>query len=243
MKIIWITLLAVILFIVGPGCRKVIDNAIGVYPITEMEITTSAGTTIRYAVAVPETYAQGASTPLIVALHFGGPVTQSYGREFMELLVLPAMGSMKAIIVAPNLPTQGGWTTETNDAAVLALVDRVMADYTIDPSRIVVTGYSLGAIGAWHFAANYPDIFAAAVPVSGMPEERSAALISDTPVYVIHSRQDEAFPFSEVETLVAQLQEKGVPVELKIVENLFHYQTGDFVTYLMTAVQWIRQHW
>lgn len=48
-----------------------------------------------------------------------------------------------------------------------ALIDRLSADYPVDPHRIYLTGLSNGAMLAYRFAAQYPDRVAAIAPVAG----------------------------------------------------------------------------
>ena len=57
-----------------------------------------------------------------------------------------------------------GWNTM--DAEVMAMLDRVVADHRGDPSRIYLTGLSLGGIGTWDLASRHPERFAAIAPIS-----------------------------------------------------------------------------
>ena len=45
--------------------------------------------------------------------------------------------------------------------AVLSLLDEVTKTFRIDPERITLTGYGMGAAGAARIAAQQPDRFAA----------------------------------------------------------------------------------
>ncbi len=50
-----------------------------------------------------------------------------------------------------------------------ALAD-VKKHYAIDDNRILVRGFSMGGAAAWHFAAHYPGLWAAAAPGAGFSE-------------------------------------------------------------------------
>ena len=50
--------------------------------------------------------------------------------------------------------------------ALKGLIDKTVEDYQIDKSRIYIFGLSRGAIGTWNMVDRYPDLFAAAAPVS-----------------------------------------------------------------------------
>jgi acetyl esterase/lipase len=63
------------------------------------------------------------------------------------------------------------------------------------------------------------------------------------PLYVLHSRQDEIFPASETESVVTRMKEQGVPVELKLIDGVTHFDTEGFVEPLKGALPWIRKVW
>ncbi len=42
---------------------------------------------------------------------------------------------------------------------------RMKKHYAIDSDRIYLTGHSMGAIGTWHLAPKYPDVWAALAPL------------------------------------------------------------------------------
>ena len=226
------------------GCKKSSGNGTTeplTYQVLEAQIT-AAGVTMDYFVGVPSTYSPGDSPPLILALHYGGDVVFTIGKVFLESLIEPALRTLEAIIVSPNCPGQG-WTDPVSEEAVLAMLEQVKTQYNVDAGKILVTGYSLGGIGTWHLAAKYPGMFACALPISAAPTQQAFDTISGIPLYVIHSRTDQVFPFTEVEALIAQLINRGVSIQLKILEGVSHYDTAAFVQPLSQARSWIRSHW
>jgi predicted peptidase len=54
----------------------------------------------------------------------------------------------------------------TDVEALSALLDKVKADYKVDPHRIYVTGHSMGGRGALYLAYRLPECFAAVVALS-----------------------------------------------------------------------------
>jgi predicted peptidase len=196
--------------------------------------------TVPYTVLTSRNYQDGEATPLIFALHYSGQVPDSIGRDFLRSFVEPALGNLEAVMVAPKSVGTGGWTTESNEGLVLAVLDSVNANYSIDPDRVLVLGYSMGATGAWHFIARFPHRFTAAIPISGMPDPRDPPLISEQNILVIHSRADELFPLIWVEEIVYALQFRSVPISLEIVEGLRHGEIEGFVDPLADATPWVR---
>lgn len=201
------------------------------------------GTTMYYSVTIPNSYTPQVATPLVLALHYGGQVTSNYGRDFLNSFVSPALSDLYAIMVSPTVPVESGWTHPISEKCVLALLDTLKRQYSIAEDKILITGFSLGAIGTWHFIADYPDLFSAAIPVSGMPERPVAHLIKDTPIYIIHSQNDEIFSIEDVQQLVDKLKNKGKQIEFKILNGVSHYNSAAFITPLSQTVNWIRTIW
>ncbi len=208
--------------------------------VSEATFSTDKGMPLRYTISVPSSYAGDKPYPLLLALHYGGKVTPFFGKEFLTLLVEPALSPLEAIIVAPDCPA-GSWDNAVSETAVMSLIVELETRYLIDRSKIIVTGYSLGAIGSWHLAAKHPEVFCAAIPISGMPPENTASI--KIPVYVIHSRADEVFPFNELRRKVQPLVDRGAAVRWRAVDGLSHYATKRFILHLKSAIPWIREVW
>jgi predicted peptidase len=202
------------------------------------------GISIRYVLSIPKSYNEThASTPLILALHFGGQPTSTYGKDFLDILVEPAFKSLPVFIVSPTIPGAGNWTSADNENTVMALVDSLTKQYNIDKDRILITGFSMGAMGTWYYAAKHRDYFSAAIPVAGLPDKYIASSASNIPIYVIHSRIDEVFSFEEMEQIVNDLKAKGREIEFNVVDYLSHYNTEGFVTPLSQSIPWIKKIW
>ncbi len=208
--------------------------------VSEAVFSTKEGTPLRYTISVPSSYSSDTTYPLVLALHYGGEVTPFFGKGVLTLLVEPAFSELEAVIVAPDCPA-GQWDNPASEAAVMKLIADVEKHYRIDRSKILVTGYSLGAIGSWYLAARHPDVFSAAIPISGKPPEKMTFV--GIPVYVIHSRADEIFPFNEVRKKVQPLIARGGAVRLMAVDGLSHYETKRFIPSLKSAIPWIREVW
>jgi len=197
---------------------------------------------IHYAISIPANYSPPGRVPLILALHFGvgGGSSAGAGRDVVAILVGPALAELGAIIVAPD-SIQGDWSSPENEHAVNALLDMVLASYSVDTKKIAVTGFSMGGTGSWHFAATYPERFSAAIPVAGRPPESPVGW--RLPVLAIHSRNDQVAPIGPTETRIAELQKAGVNAKLIALTGIMHFETYRFVEGLRQAVPWLREIW
>lgn len=215
--------------------------AAGAKPSTICEEVLQPGG-LRVTVAVPAEYTGATSVPLVVALHFAGRVTPFFAKAFLTGLVEPGLRDLGAVIAAPDCRGLD-WTDPASEADVLAVVDHSMRAYRIDPARVLLTGYSMGAMGTWYLAARHQDRFSAALVVSGLPLARAAEIDWRIPLYVIHSRDDERLLVKPTADIVKQLEAKGRDVKLVVVSGLTHYQVPGFVPYLRAAVPWIESAW
>jgi predicted esterase len=164
------------------------------------------------------------------------------GRDFLGALVIPGMGEAGALIAAPDCPSES-WTAPESEALVLAFVERMRQQGSIDPRRVALMGYSMGGIGAWHIASRNQERFSAAVILSARPLEAALRASWRIPLYLIHSRQDEVFPFSEVQSAVEKLRDAGAEVYFDLLDGLTHFQTHRFVKPLRRAADWLAARW
>ena len=203
------------------------------------------GTDLRYGLHVPAAADDG-PVPLVIGLHYGwgggGSPPPYYGRDYMNLLARPGFAELNAIIIAPDCPGRG-WGDPRSDAAVMALVESIRDEFQIDPDRIVVTGFSLGGMGTWSFAAQHPDLISAAVPVAGRPTNEMVDGWGDTPVFAIHGDKDDVVPIGPTRDAIAKLAARGVVAELVELAGYVHFQTPRYAQPLTAAVPWLERIW
>jgi len=212
------------------------------YTVQEKVLALEPGTSLRYTLAVPPSFLADRPCPLILALHYGGPVTPYYGKGFLTQLILPALQNLDAIMVAPDCPGEG-WTDPASERAVLALLLAIQKDYPIDRRRLLITGYSMGATGTWHYVFKHPGLFSAAIAVSGMPPKGIVLSDPGTPILAIHSRHDELFPLDAVRRFVRACQSQSLSVQLRVVAGLSHYHFDQFVPALREGAAWVVKVW
>ncbi|MEM6280183.1 MAG: hypothetical protein AAF733_11930, partial [Verrucomicrobiota bacterium] len=118
----------------------------------------------RYFLFLPVGYeARDRSWPMILWLHGrslrGDDLEQL--RRYGPPSFLKNRPGFPFVVICPQLP-DGGWPPK----ALNALLDECLEKYRIDEDRVILTGDSLGAMGAWGFAGAYPDRFAALSPIT-----------------------------------------------------------------------------
>lgn len=227
--------------------NKALPATVGVDKIVEpgihdTSVVSKSGDIVRYTISIPEDFQPDRPTPLIMALHFGGRVTPHYARGVVEALVLPGLGELNAIIVAPD-SIAGPWTEDKNETMVLELMDHIAQQYSIDLGKTVLTGFSMGGHGTWYIGSRHQERFAALIPVAGSPRDDNDIKWT-TPVFALHSRADDVVPIAPTESYIAAQKSVGVEgIVLVAVDDLPHFQTGRFSEPLKDAVPWVRQIW
>jgi predicted peptidase len=119
---------------------------------------------------------------LNVAKRYGPPMLVDQGQEF------------PFIIVNAQCP-YGDWDNIFGKVQPGKFVDEVVelmkASYNVDPSRIYVTGLSMGGGGTFSYLQNYPDKVAAAIPIAGWGSNGpEACKAKEVPVWAFHSNND-----------------------------------------------------
>lgn len=200
------------------------------------------GDTLRYSLSIPDNYTPGQAVPLILSLHYGTDDSTGVGFKYMTRMIIPALNELNAIIISPD-SLYGSWDNQICEQAVLQLIEYIKSKYSIDNNRVLVTGYSMGGIGTWHFAAKYPEIFALGIPIAGKPSQESLSLWGEAPIFVIHGRLDQTFPVEEIVAIVDQLKAEGKPIEANFIDGLGHSIYTNYISYLKETISWIQANW
>ena len=171
--------------------------------------------------------------PLIVALHWSGG-GNTY-KEFFDCLAVPGLDTLDAFIIAPQ-DNENDWGTTVNLFNVTELRQLALRHWPVDPDRLAVMGYSLGGIGSFNYADNYPELFSVAIPMAGSYRITNPVEI---PLFVIHGENDELFPLVGAEQEVQSVQDLGGQAELLVVPNLGHGQACEYVPALREGAAWL----
>lgn len=210
-------------------------SRIDLYPgFQTHSISTGGGEEFVFGMWVP-IIQSNEKVPLIVALHYAPPGTLYLGDQYMKRLVQPALDSLGAIIVAPDVPGNN-WLAEKSDILLMRFIDIIKEKWPVNNERIIITGYSMGGIGTWYYADKYPEEFCAAIPMASWP---TGFLTGKVPHYVIQGSYDEEFGTDPVRIAVNVMKSKHKRAELIIAEGLNHGEVEKYIPYLKQSISWI----
>jgi predicted peptidase len=173
--------------------------------------------TYVYQLYLPPEVKTGARLPLVTFLHgirergSGGFISGMFAQVVRQYLK-----ELPAIVLLPQCRPDRFWSDATMDKMVMRQLEDVQAEFAVDDARRYLLGVSMGGYGVWHFAANYPDKFAALVAICGGSPltggDRFAPIaekVGETPAWLFHGAEDRIVQVSESRSMVAALKAAG----------------------------------
>ena len=191
--------------------------------LSPQTVTGSVPKTVRYLLSLPARYEKDAKEnwPLVVFLH-------GYGERGTDLEKVKVHGPTKLLAAGKSFPfilappqCDGPWW---NPDTVKVLIDDLQKKLRIDPTRIYLTGISMGGYGTWDTACRYPDVFAAIAPIcgGGIPFLAGQNL-SRMPIWCFHGAKDTVVPLSESESMVKAVRKtKNQKVQFTVYPEAQH---------------------
>lgn len=169
---------------------------------------------IRYRILKPiNNKIGGRKFPLIIVFHGSGAIGKDNNSQLGLLAKMWASPDIQtkypAFVVAPQfesrssnyiLDSNRNVLTSKPEACLftaLQLVDSLKhSSLNIDTTRIYVIGFSMGASTVINAISLRPDLFTAAVSISGIPQFRSMESLKNIPIWFMHGNMDTENPIS-----------------------------------------------
>ena len=224
------------------------------------------GSAQPYVLYVPESYDGARAYGLLVYLHGYSPdLNKENWVRYMYADVLDQYAEQTdCIMLMPFARSNTDFQGAGEDDVMLA-IGEVLETYRIDPDRVVMSGYSMGGMGAWTIGGHYPDRFAGLLAMSGrgdfylwkdikpddLPgfkrklaeQEFGASMLPNyrhMPVFLMHGSDDWGIPVEQSRRMHALLQAEGMAVQYVELEGEDH-----FFFYLQTQcrpdlVEWLK---
>ncbi len=214
------------------------------------------GTERTAALYVPPQYDRSMEWPLIVFLHGGGgkgdnngnalterfmrqglvSTIQSYPEGFPTLVVFPRCPEDKIWTPIPPEPIQSPWrlrrhgTDPIPDAEehITAVINAVIADFSVAEDRIILTGHSMGGEGSTRYAALHADRVAAVAPSAGS----AVVVLEDAPalakigVWLFQGETDNISTVTLARRMIAAIRSAGGNPRYTEYEGVGHATAG-----------------
>ena len=179
------------------------------------------GTTLPYRYFEPAAKAADDRYPVVLYLHGEGEAgtdnaAQITTTDGATVWVEPRHLALNpSYVLAPQLARGKDWTSDAVYADTRALLDQfIKAHPQADTNRIYIVGFSMGATGLYNMILKNPQLFAAAMPISGsadkyLGDHAAWAALKHLPVIVIHSYDDTIVPVSAAQNAINALKAGG----------------------------------
>lgn len=221
--------------------------------------------TYGYRVYVPKERQPGVKLPVMLYLHGSGSRGTDNDRQVVGFnkFIKENPQNFNFIIVFPQGRIETFWDPPMLEQAMAAL-DQTVKEFDGDEKRLYVSGWSLGAVGAWHAPLLYPGKFAAVIPIAGRiipmdfemggsssqilalansdkPFDAFAEKLRDVPIWIFHGGKDESMPLTESRAMNEALQRAGSPdLHYTEFEGMGHYSVEAAFT-SPELFQWLAQ--
>jgi len=158
--------------------------------------------------------------PLVIFLH-------GSGERGNDLARVKANGPPKYaaagrrfpfVLVAPQLPADQVWQSDALDA----LISNLLEGLPVDADRVLITGLSLGGIGAWRYAMDYPQRLAGIAPVCGGGDPGGAPRLVRLPIWAFHGARDDVVPLAAEQRVVDAVNAAGGRAKFTVYPEVGH---------------------
>jgi len=176
---------------------------------------------------VPKTYDKSRSYPLVVVLHPAG----LEGSRFVTIWGEVAERTGAFLVAGPECHDRKKRMWDFADEKdLLATVRKVMGAFSVDPSRVLLTGFSQGGTYTYTFGLRNPGFFRAIAPVSGAlvarPSRETEAILLNARglgVYIAHGAADNQIAVERARASRERLEKAGLTVTYHEVPTLGHF--------------------
>ncbi len=144
------------------------------------------------------------------------------GRDFIWLWMREAR-SRGFILLAPD--SKGNtWSFNSNEDAssITAIINKIKRKWPVDEHRMLLTGFSDGAIYSLNWGLQKQSQFSAIVPISGVLHPIDLSHAKDMRIYLVHGTLDWMFSINFAHQSHRLLKLAGADIIFREIENLSH---------------------
>ncbi|HOP11106.1 MAG TPA: alpha/beta hydrolase-fold protein [Oscillospiraceae bacterium] len=195
---------------------------------------------MNFEVFTPEPFKK--NLPLIVYLHGAGErgtVIEHLSRHGIPLMLENGYET-EAVILCPQCPGDCVWDNIPHE--VKAVIDRVIAEYDVDHTRVSLTGSSMGGFGTWMIGLTFPNFFSAIAPVAGGGMSWRCSNLSTTPVHAYHGGADTGVPLVYSQLMVDSVVKNGGSAELTVLDGYGHCDGINTAYQQYGIIDWLLSH-
>lgn len=187
--------------------------------------------------------------PLVVILH--GGTGNAYAAQYaitrdMQInnpaFVFIPMSPLGKVWAVPDVINGQKVSAEITQNQALPdaveMIRQLTQRFPVDINRIYIVGCSDGGGGAYGAVSRYPNLFAAAVPMSGLWDANDAPKMTTVPMWVFHGALDDGMPVAGTRALVSGIKKYGGNIRYTELPEMGH-ECPSPILYTKAMWQWL----
>lgn len=219
-----------------------------------------SGEKLPYRLFKPDNYDPAQKYPLIIFLHGAGErgtnnISQLVHAQVLSLISGENRTKNPSFLIAPQCENgkrwcEVDWSQKTSHVTpekpsdgmkcLFEIVDALRKEFSLDPSRLYVTGLSMGGYGTCDFVAWRGSEVAAYAPLCGGADNDAICRFKNASSWFFHGDKDGAVPTERSRSAVAALKAAGCDVRYTELPGRGHgiwteaYYTSGFADWLFS---------
>lgn len=212
------------------------------------------GYQMPYRLLLPSNYnASGPALPVILFLHGAGERgdNNTSQKAYTANIINETQGAVpghEAILILPQCPAGQVWNgvntgnkfnvgAYTNAQqrpitnalqAAIDILGHVEATTKANTRKVYITGLSMGGYGTWDAITRFPNLFAAAMPLSGGGNKDAAAQLATKPIWAYHGGSDPTVPVSGTTDVINAIRADGGNPICSLIPSYGHGNWSEF---------------
>lgn len=202
--------------------------------------------TMPYRVMVPTRYDSTKEYPLVIFLHGIDERGTDNEKQLRWGASLFKSDSVRkdypAFVIFPQCPSDFYWANDNPMQTLRALIDEFTAVNNVNKNKIYIVGLSMGAYGTYELVARNPDLFAAAIAISGDGDHNRAKNMAKSQWKIYAGRKDNVVTSDKSERMAEALRKSGAKVSLTVYPDANHmgswvnaFEEPDFCSWLFSV--------
>ena len=187
---------------------------------------------LPYRYLLPRDYDPAKVYPLLIFLHGIGESGTDNERQLTWGAEIFQRDSIRtrypAIVVFPQCKRDVYWFERWGMYHLKMMLDSLNGNYEIDPTRTYIAGLSMGAYGTYAMVAEHPDVFAAAIAISGSGDTKKSASMKKPSWWIFAGEKDETVPSGKSKSMANALKKHGAKVRLTIYPTAGHKESWEY---------------
>ena len=170
---------------------------------------------LPYRLFIPTNYTSAERFPLVLFMHGLGECGNDNRYQLVGQTGALAFAAETnqlehpSFMVAPQCPVGYSWADSSIRLRVFGMINALQTEFRLDTNRLYITGLSLGGNGTWDYIAQYPGMYAAAVPMSGWGNSALASRMTQIAIWNFHAANDSTVNVSDSQSMISAIRRTG----------------------------------